>query len=167
MSNVMVSNDRIWSRTGQLAAGIIMAGLVSAAHAALGGAETSVAQDGSPVMLLHRLHSVAAVSGVITQSVQTTSGVEVQEFSANGTVFAIRWAGSVVPDMSQLLGTYFPTYRAALFARSPVFRRAPVAVKQSGLVAHAGGHMRAYFGSAYAPALVPAGLDLSTLGVQP
>ncbi len=160
-------NDRIRSRIWQAATGVVMAGLVSVAHAALGGAETSVAQDGSPVMLLHRLHSVTAVSGVISQSVLTPSGVEVQEFSANGTVFALRWAGATVPDLSQLLGTYFPTYRAALVKRNPAFRHAPVMVNSTGLIAHSGGHMRAYFGSAYVPALVPAGIDLSTLGVQP
>lgn len=151
-------------------AGTLLLGVAMVAHAALGGAATSVAEDGAPTQQLHQLRAVtgaSTTSEVVTQNVITNSGVEVQEFSANGTVFAIRWAGSVVPNLSQLLGTYFPVYQTALLARNPAFRRAPVAVNQSGLVVYSAGHMRAYAGSAYAPALVPTGLDVTTLGVQP
>ncbi len=161
--------DGLYWQVVKSMAGVMMAGAVTTAYAALGDTLASVAQDGTPVTVLHRLRSVVVTpaSGVVSQTVLTPSGIEVQEFSANGTVFALRWAGATVPDLSQLLGTYFPTYRAALVARNPAFRHAPVMVNNTGLIAHSGGHMRAYFGSAYAPTLVPAGLDLSTLGVQP
>ena len=136
------------------------------AWAVLGGNAATVAQDGQPVAPNGR--ALAQQShGVQQQSVLTAQNVTVTEYSANGVVFAMNWTGPVTPDLSQLLATYFPQYTAKLPAPTAATRNKPITVLTPDFVLHASGHMRAFSGSAYAPGLVPAGLNLSTLGVDP
>ena len=134
------------------------------AQATLGQPADSASNDGTPVSTLRQLRQSTSTSDVQDQQVVTPGGIQVQEFSADGTVFAITWSGTSRPDLQQLLGSYFPTYAQAMQARGAQ-RRAPVAVDTSAVVVRNWGHMRAYGGSAYVPALVPAGTDLASLGV--
>ncbi|WP_407655424.1 DUF2844 domain-containing protein [Burkholderia alba] len=87
------------------------------------------------------------------------SGTVVREYlSSAGTVFAISWRGPVVPDLSDLLGTYFPQYVAGVQATHLVHGvRAPVAVDADNLVVHTGGHMGSFSGQAWLPQALPAG----------
>lgn len=136
------------------------------AGAALGGAASAVPQDGAPVIEAHRLRSTTGVA-VREQVVVTATGATVHEFSSGGVVFALRWSGPRMPDLSRLLGAYFPRYLEALRARRGAGPGNPVRLKTRALVVHAGGHMRAFHGSAYAPDLVPPGVNLQGLGVEP
>ncbi|NDU86855.1 MAG: DUF2844 domain-containing protein [Ferrovum sp.] len=143
----------------------------------LGGNAQAVPGEGSIVAPMafsagqHAFASQAAAlpRGVSEQSIQTPLGITVNEFSNNGTVFALTWSGPTLPDQSVFLGTYFPEYQQALLShpQGPGQHRAPVAVRHPHLVVHAAGHMGAFQGSAYDPTLVPAGLALSSLGVEP
>ncbi len=145
------------------------AALVAApgAHAALGGPASGALADGRPLAQAHALRAAGAAQ-VSDTTVIDVSGVTVHEYSgSDGVVFAIAWSGATIPDLRQLLGSYFPGYQAGLRARPAASYRAAVRLRTPQIVAHAAGHMRAYFGSAYAPALVPAGVDLASLGVQP
>ncbi len=136
------------------------------AWAVLGGNAATVTQDGQPVAPSGRALAQQG-HGIQQQSVLTAQNVTVTEYSAGGVVFAMSWRGPVMPDLSQLLGTYFSRYTAKLPAPTAATRNKPITILTPDLVLHADGHMRAFSGSAYAPGLVPAGLNLGTLGVDP
>lgn len=154
----------------QLAAALLACGaalLSPGAHAALGQAASSALADGTPALQQHQLRAAGATQ-VTDTTVTDASGVTIHEFSGvDGVVFAIAWAGPTIPDLQQLLGSYFPGYRDWLKAHPAPSYRAALRVRTPQMVAHASGHMRAYSGSAYVPSLVPAGVDLASLGVQP
>ena len=77
-------------------------------------------------------------------------------------VFAISWQGPVLPDLGTLLGSYFATFRAeADLNLSQRNLGTPLRIENSNLVVHSSGRMRNFSGSAYAPALVPAGLVIA------
>jgi hypothetical protein len=62
-----------------------------------------------------------------------------------------------MPDLVQLLGTYYPAYRRAV-ASSPR-RRGPLVVHSGDLTVQIGGHMRVHAGRAWLTGLVPSGLS--------
>ncbi len=86
------------------------------------------------------------------------SGTVVREFVApTRKVFAVAWKGPLKPDLRQLLGTHFERYVAAAANKSQPGRH-PVSLRDTDLVIHAGGHMRAFSGVAYLPGELPAGV---------
>ncbi len=93
---------------------------------------------------------------------QTTlaSGTVVREYvSQAGVVFGIAWNGPRMPDLSVLLGDYFPQYVDGVNAlRAAHPGRGPVAVEQTGLVVRSGGHMGSFTGQAWLPQALPAGV---------
>ena len=67
----------------------------------------------------------------------------------------------MLPDLGALLGHYFSTFELATErARLAGRRGGPVSIKQADLVMQSGGRMRDFFGHAYAPDLIPAGVDI-------
>src|SRR6516162_611690 len=144
------------SFTSWLMMGIAWVALSSPALAALGGDVTSVEAD--------RAH-LKAGSLEVRQSttyevhaIQAPGGTVISEYvSPAGRVFAVAWHGPFMPEMQQILGSYFQQYSASLEAKKPYGRR-PLNIQQPGLVVQTGGHMRAYFGRAYLPEMLPAGL---------
>ncbi len=90
------------------------------------------------------------------------SGTTVREYvTMQGTVFAVAWKGPRMPDLRQLMGTYFDQYLQAV----PPARggHAGVAVSQPDLVVHSMGHTRAFSGHAYLPPLLPADVPVDEL----
>ena len=84
--------------------------------------------------------------------------------SAAGKVFAVSWRGQFIPNMQQLLGTYFDQFaQAAKAQRESHVGRRPLNIQQPGLVVQSGGHMRGYIGKAYAPNMVPQGVSPDAL----
>ena len=124
------------------------------ALAALGENASTVERD---VMQLRAQRSVTPSSAYSVHELQLPGGTQVREYltSANQ-VFAITWHGPSIPDLQQLLGAYFPRLSAA--ARASGRPRRPVTLEESDLVIHTGGHPRAFFGSAYLPQRMPAGV---------
>jgi hypothetical protein len=103
---------------------------------------------------LHAQLQTIAADDYVVQHLEAADGTVVREYvSSSGVVFGVAWQGPKVPDLTQLLGAYFPFYQAALSA--PVHRRAPVVVHTEALVIEMAGHMRAFAGRAYLPDLVP------------
>jgi hypothetical protein len=102
------------------------------------------------------LHIVEA-AGHTVHEIRVPGGTRVREYvSPAGVVFAITWQGPFRPDLQQLLGTYFDEFReAARAARTKHPGRAPLVIEKPELVVTLGGHMRAFFGRAYAPGLLP------------
>jgi len=106
---------------------------------------------------MHAQLRTMANEGYIVQQIEAADGTVVREYvSSTGLVFGVAWQGPQMPDLSQLLGAYFPLYEAALPA--PVHRRAPVVVHTEALVVEMSGQMRAFSGRAYLPNLVPSPL---------
>ena len=161
----VTSLSRRRSVSARVAACTLLMLLAPSAWAALGEPSASVAADGTPVTSGQRL---AAVTGSVRQqSVLTPDGVRVDEFSANGVVFALRWSGGSIPDLAELFDSRFAAYAAAQRAHGSGLNRAPLVVDTSALVAHTWGHPGDFNGSAYVPALLPPGVDLASLGVEP
>ncbi len=90
----------------------------------------------------------SAQQGYTLHEITSEDGTTVREFvSPAGSVFAVSWEGPMLPNLSQLLGAYFPQFQQA--ARSGVRRRGPVVMRSGTLVVESGGHMRAFRGRAY------------------
>ncbi|MGN6229544.1 MAG: DUF2844 domain-containing protein [Trinickia sp.] len=148
-----------------------LAAVAPAARAALGGAPMPTPSDATTTIVSPIAHTASAgnapmasrTAGVTGYSVRATafsSGTTVREYiGADGTVFGIAWNGPRMPDLQTLLGNYFPQYASGVQALHAARRgRGPVAVEQSDLVVHSGGHMGSFFGQAWLPSALPAGL---------
>jgi len=125
------------------------------AFATLGGDATSVQAD--QAQMKATLRPAVNTPNYTVHEIQTPEGVMVKEFvSANGTVFAVVWQGPTMPNLQQLLGQYFNNYVAA--AKAPHNGHRHLSISQPGLVVHAQGRMRAFFGIAYLPNRLPTGV---------
>jgi len=131
---------------------VLLAGSVTLpAFAALGGDAASVDTDAAKMKGQAR---AMAVSGYTVKEITLPSGTVVREYvSAEGKVFAVTWKGMSQPDLQQTLGTYFEQYKAA--ATAPHAGHHHLTIHQPELVVSSGGHMRAWSGRAYVPALLP------------
>lgn len=110
--------------------------------------------------------SASASSSYTVRETALGNGTMVREYlAADGSVFGIAWRGPQMPDLNDLLGSYFPQYvsgvKAARAARGG--GRGPVAVDQSSLVVRSGGHMGAFSGQAWLPPALPAGVSGSDI----
>ncbi len=128
---------------------LVLSGPVAAA---LGDDEASIASD---QMHMKATRRIVGAPQFTVHEIQMTSGTLVREYvSAQGQVFAVTWQGPLLPDLQQILGSYFSDYQTA--ARSKRTGRGALMVRQPGLVVQSGGHLRAYSGRAYIPQLLPA-----------
>jgi hypothetical protein len=141
---------------GSVIALLIIVGLPFRASATLGGSLESVQADQA-----HFQANIRITEGGVykVHELITPTHIVVREYvSLGGRVFGVTWRGPFIPDMQQLLGGYFPRYvLAAKAERERHVGRAPLNIQLPGLVVQTGGHMRAYFGRAYDPQLLPAG----------
>jgi len=142
-----------------LAGVVLIAGSAAGpAEASLGGTQASVETDRLQVGATLRVLSSAAYS---VHELQTPSGTVVREFvSPAGIVFGVAWQGPSMPDLRQILGTYFDRYVEAGAARKA---RGPVAIEQPGLVVQSAGHPRAFVGRAYIPEALPQGVTADAI----
>ena len=100
---------------------------------------------------------ITGAANFAVHEIQLPSGTVVKEFvSPAGMVFAVSWQGPSIPDLQQVLGRYFGQYTGAAKAQGagPGARM----TQQPGLVVQSGGHMRAFFGRAYVPQMLPRGV---------
>lgn len=125
------------------------------ALAGLGGNADSVQTDTTHM----RAERKAAVSGAgySVDELQLPSGTVVNEYlTPSGTVFAVTWHGPSMPDLSQIFGSYFQQYvTASSLAVHNGGTRRHFRIEQADLVVESNGRMRAYFGRAYVPSLLP------------
>lgn len=95
-----------------------------------------------------------SVAGYTVHQIETPNGTTVREYvSASGKVFAVSWNGPVLPDFRQTLGRYFDEYHSG--ASSPRVGRRQLVLEGTDLVVHSYGRMRAFYGNAYVPSLLP------------
>jgi len=98
--------------------------------------------------------------------IKMPKGTVVREYvSSDAKVFAVVWQGPFLPDLSQLFGSHFEHFSQSvqkLKSKSPRLRGS-LLIREPGLVVQTGGHMRAYFGKAYIPELVPQGIHIEEI----
>ncbi len=109
-----------------------------------------------------KLQSTPRYAAYTMQESALDSGTIVREYATlSGQVFAVSWRGPVLPDLNALLGDYFKAFREeAQQARLAGRRGSPVNMESAALVVRSNGRMRNFFGSAYAPELVPADVNI-------
>lgn len=128
------------------------------AFAALGGNVDSVQADEA---YMKATIKIAQANAYAVHEIKAPTGTVVREYvSPTGRVFGVAWQGPFVPEMRQLLGAYFDRYsEAAKAQRESHVERRPLDIQEPGLVVQTAGHMRAYYGRAYDPELLPAGVS--------
>ena len=133
---------------------LAVVGLASSnAHAVLGEDVASVQGDG--VHINATVRSTPSRNYTIHE-LRSRAGVVVREYAAaSGKVFAVAWQGPALPDMKQLLGSYFEEFQKAAQRQNRRGGHGPLRVQEPGLVVELGGHMRSFRGRAYIPEEVP------------
>lgn len=128
------------------------------AFASLGGSAKSVENDRTR---MRATESVAHLGAYDVHEIRAPYGTVVDEYvSSGGAVFAVTWRGQFPPQMQQILGAYFQQYSDALAARQPQgYGHHPLDIQERGLVVQTFGHMGAYYGRAYLPGQLPAGVE--------
>ncbi|HZU41129.1 MAG TPA: DUF2844 domain-containing protein [Terriglobales bacterium] len=123
------------------------------APAALGGDLGSVEADTA------QFHGTVRILKMTTHTVleiRTATGVTVREYvSPSGHVFGVAWQGRANPDLQQVLGPYYEQMMEAARSAGPV-RGRPFIIEEPNLVVQMSGTMRAHFGRAFDPKLMPA-----------
>jgi hypothetical protein len=158
-------NRRSWPLGVALLA-LLMVGGSDAVFAALGQAPsvTGVLVSPGSVPAARRLAAASAPRSNLYTVHETLleTGTSVLEYAnATGVVFAVRWRGPVLPDLSTLLGKHFDTFKTETDqARALGKRGSPATVARNTLVLRSSGRMRNFFGYAYAPELIPSGVNI-------
>jgi hypothetical protein len=133
--------------------GILLILMVAAlpAWAALGEYEGSVGLDQQVLRGELREESRA---GYKLHQIITSDGAVIREYvSQDGKVFGVSWHAHFIPNLRQLLGSYFPQVQQA--AQAKVGRGGPLMIKTDSFVYFSGGRMMNFYGSAYVPSLLP------------
>ena len=155
----MKSNSRISvSPISRIGIALLLLALPLPALAALGGDVASVHDD--QAQMKGSLKTTQAEAYSVHEITASANTVVKEYVSPAGKVFAITWHGPFVPNMQQLLGSYYQQFAdAAAAQREAHTRRRTLNIQQSDLVVQNGGHMRSYFGKAYVPTLLPQGVS--------
>jgi len=103
---------------------------------------------------------VTEAQAYTVQEITSPEGTVVKEFvSPAGKVFGVAWRGHFMPDLQQLLGTYFAQFSQAAQGQQASHRaRRVLNVQEPGLVVQSAGRMRSYSGRAYVPEMIPQGV---------
>ena len=141
---------------------LVLVGLALPALAALGGDVTSVHED--QAQMKGSLKTTQAAAYTVHEITAPGNTVIKEYVSPAGKVFAIIWHGQFVPNMQQLLGSYYKQFSdAAAAKRETHVRQRSLNVQQPDLVIQNGGHPRAYFGKAYVPSMFPQGVTMDEI----
>jgi hypothetical protein len=161
----MIGVDLISDKLRMLLLGLMLAAGASETLAALGQVTTSIPAFSSSATPGASKLAAAQSRPYTMQTLQLENGTSVVEYvSPAGLVFAVSWRGPVLPDLSALLGDYFKTFKFETDqARMKGRRGSPVSIEQDGLVVKSNGRMRNFFGYAYAPDLIPAGVNIKNI----
>ncbi len=147
------ANGRIAARSGWWLALLLAPGIASAT---LGQDAATVEQDRVQFRAQRSLIHAGTYS---VHELRLPGGTRVREYlNAAQQIFAVAWNGPSIPDLQQLLGTYYPRYLGAAKVMGRA-RRRPIVMQEADLVIHTGGHPRAFFGVAYLPQSMPAGVS--------
>ena len=133
----------------------ILSGATGVATAALG--EIALKTTALPA---RQLASSTVAGSLEVRSTRLPSGTEVREYlDAGGKVVAIAWQGPTLPDLQQLLGSYFPRFVQAQAVKATDGSHRQTQWRATDVVVESHGHLRAFQGRAYLPAQLPAGFS--------
>lgn len=105
--------------------------------------------------------SAAAASYTVREAVGS-DGVTIHEYVLpTNVVFAVTWQGPVRPDMSALLGSYFPNFVNA--GEGQPRGIGPLVQHDGDFHIESAGHAGFFVGKAYLPRLVPANVQIKDL----
>ena len=121
--------------------------------AVLGEYENSIGLD---QQVMRGQVRAAARTGYSLHEISAPGGAVVREYVApSGRVFGVSWQGPFMPDLKQLLGSYFTNFQRAARSSRLHAPRNPVVLRSDKVVIMSFGHMRSFRGVAYVPSLVP------------
>ncbi|HEX7914101.1 MAG TPA: DUF2844 domain-containing protein [Paraburkholderia sp.] len=131
-------------------------------HATLGAAPG--AGTSSPVMLRatpatsdQPASASASTTSYSTRQQRDANGVTIREYVLpSNVVFAVTWDGPVRPDMTALLGSYFPNFVDA--GRNHARGSGPIVAGDDEFHIESAGRLGRFFGMAWLPRLIPAGV---------
>jgi hypothetical protein len=143
-----------------LACSLIVAAVAAVpAFAALGEDVSSVQADVARMKGALRVTSTTALA---VHEITMSDGTAVREYlSPAGKVFAVAWSGPFMPNLQQMLGTYYPQYEQAASALHYGHRH--MAVEAPGLIVQSSGRLRAFSGRAWVPALLPPNFSIDEI----
>jgi hypothetical protein len=152
-------NFRIYERgQGVLRLLLVVSAFCLPAMAALGGDLNSVQDDAAHMKATVKIQQKQAYA--IHEMADKNKTVVREYVSPDGRVFAVAWQGLFMPNLNQILGSYLQQYSAAVeqeHAQAP--GRHPLMIHQPGLVVESSGRIRAYYGRAYVPDMLPQGVQ--------
>jgi hypothetical protein len=133
----------------------LIIGAAAPAYAALGADTASVLADRD---LANGTLQISTAAGYSVHEITTPGGTTVREYlTPDGKVFGLGWRGPFMPNLHQLLGAYSAQYEQA--ASAPHAGHRHMDVESPTLVVHSGGRMRAFYGRAWVPDLIPQGVS--------
>jgi Protein of unknown function (DUF2844) len=137
-----------------------LAATTAPALAALGGDVTSVEAD--RVRMKGALHTTYTANYTVHE-IQMSKLVLREYVSLSGQVFAVSWRGEGIPDLQQVLGTYYSSFRQTAAAGGPHYNHHMLTVNTPDVVVVSSGHIHAYFGRAWVPGLLPQAFSLDEI----
>jgi hypothetical protein len=132
------------------------------AQGALGGNATTLREDHRRIGGEWHLHASAQFQ---VHEVTLPDGGAIRQFVApDGTVFAVAWNTRLKPNLEILLGQRYADFQAAAAEvnKRPGIKRS-LALRHRDVVVHSISHLNAFVGRAYAPSLVPGGVNLDEI----
>jgi len=123
----------------------------ASALAGLGGDASSVEADRASLKGALRVRPEANFA---VHEITAANGMQVHEYlSPQGKVFAVSWRGPGVPDLRQMLGSFYGEFAQARAA--PHYNHHHLVIETPDIVVQSSGHTRAFFGRAWVPSLLP------------
>lgn len=146
-----------------IAVTVVALGLQMPVFAALGDASPSIEADRAQLKASLKIIESDAYA---VHEMRSPTGTVVREYVSrtDGRVFGVAWQGPFIPDLRQLLGSYFHRYsQAAKVHRESQPARRPLNIREPRFVVQTAGHMGAFAGRAYDPGLLPAGVGANDI----
>ena len=139
-----------------------MLALALPALAALGGDVASVHED--QAQMKGSLKTTEGTTYTLHE-IKGATGTVVREYvSPEGAVFGVAWQGPAIPNLQQILGSYFDTFSEAAQAQRAAHRgRGALYIQQPGLVVESTGHAHTFSGRAFDPGKLPQGVTANDI----
>jgi hypothetical protein len=136
-------------------------GAAQPVQATLGESADSVMTDRK---VLTAVQATTTTRNAYTIQEISSESVAVREYiSPSGMVFGIAWNGLTHPDLTLLLGSYAGEYQKSVRQTPRKPGRRFSQIKTDRIVVEKWGHMRNLHGRAYAPSLIPPGVNVDEI----
>ncbi|MGF6570735.1 hypothetical protein ABH945_002846 [Paraburkholderia sp. GAS333] len=133
-----------------------------ASHAMLGSAPGANTHAAAVARSLLQPAAATAAASYTVREATGSDGVTIREYVLpSNVVFAVSWQGPVRPDMTALLGSYFPNFANSNDGRPR--GTGPLVRHDGDFHIESAGHAGYFFGKAYLPRLVPANVQVKDL----